>query len=86
MAPEEIGERIVAMDVKLTNLCELLKRASGDDGFNRCSERKIQIENLENTTGWIVKTGIGTIILVILVEITRFVFAIQTVLPSVPVV
>lgn len=64
-----MGERIIRMEGKIDSMCKILVHAASDDGFNRCSERKIKIDKLEKGMGFLYKTFISGTISVLMIVI-----------------
>jgi len=89
MTPEKMGEklneievRLGKIDVKISHLCALLDIAASDIGFSRCAVRLERLTKLEKTNSYIVRAGIGATIVIVLVELWRFVLTMVHVLPS----
>jgi hypothetical protein len=47
MEEHEFHDLVIRMDQNLQNLVKAFDRAAGEEGFGRCAERKVRIENLE---------------------------------------
>lgn len=47
MDKDKFYDMVIRMDQNLENLVRAFDRAAGENGFSRCAERKIRIENLE---------------------------------------
>ena len=79
MTPENMGKKIIEMseaiallDQKVSALCVLIATAATEEGYPRCAVRAEKIRRIEQLQAMMIKGGLGTFILVIIAELTRF--------------
>ena len=79
MTPENMGKKIIEMseaiallDQKVSALCVLITTAATEEGYPRCAVRAEKIRRIEQLQAMMIKGGLGTVILVIIAELTRF--------------